>query len=516
MPATYKVYVDWANDGTFTAAADDVTARVLDGRAPVTVSYGRDTARAGAPVTGGEVGFTLDNESRDYSPENASSPLAGQVLPGRSVFAKATLSGVDYTVFRGSLDDFQLQPDADDHSITATCIDGLARLKGQQITTALYRGIRTGEAIGAILDAVGWTGTRDIDLGATVMPFWWLSNTDAFDAVIELIDSEGQPALATVGSDGGFVFRDRHHRVFRTESTTVQSTWRSSGLEPLVSSPTSYNHGWKEIINSVTYEVPLRQATGAASVAWSAPGRLSVAGGETLVVTATGGAAMMDAITPEGGVDYTLASGAVTVALSQTSGQTISILVTEAGAGAAEIDNLQLRARTIDTVATVRVTVEDAGSVAQYGRRSAKTERDPVWASPYDALAIGEILVGRRAQRLPTITVSMVGAGAAVRLLQILTRNLSDRVHLVEEHTGLDADCFVERISHSITQGGLEHRATFALERAPTEVATPLTFGVAGRGFNDGRFQAMGIVAGNAVLLFDAAGQGFNDGKFGY
>lgn len=515
MPATYKVFIDWAGDGTFTAAADDVTTRVLDGRAPLTVAYGRDTARAGSPVTGGEAGFTIDNESRDYSPENASSPITGQVLPGRSVYSKATLAGVDFTVFRGSLDDFQLQPEVDDQSIVATCIDGLARLRGQEVTTALYRGIRTGDAVRIILDAVGWTAGRDIDAGATLMPYWWLDATDAFDALMELVDSEGQPALVTIGSDGSFVFRDRHHRAIRAASTTVQSTWRSSGPEPQVSSPATYDHGWREIINSVTYEVPIRQTTFDLKVAWTAPGRLTLASGETIEVAAQGSTAFMDAVVPVAGTDYTATSGSVNVALSRTSGQTISIYLTAVG-GPAVIDNLQLRARTVDTVTTVRVTVEDPESIAQYGRRAAKSERNPTWAYIHDALAVGQILVGRRAQRLPTITVSMVGAGHNLRLLEILNRNLSDRVHLVEAHTGLDADCFVERIAHTIAQGGLEHRTSFSLERAPTEVATPLTFDVAGRGFNDGRFQALGTVPGTSMFRFDVASQGFNDGRFAY
>jgi hypothetical protein len=515
MPATYKVYIDWANDGTFTAPRDDVTTRVLDARAPMTVSYGRDTARAGAPVTGGESGFTIDNESRDYSPENAASPLAGQVLPGRNVYAKATLSGVDYTVFRGSLDDFQLQPEVDDQSIVATCIDGLSRLKGQDVTTALYRGVRTGDAIGVILDAVGWTAGRDIDPGATLMPYWWLDGADAFDALMELIDSEGQPALATIGSDGSFIFRDRHHRAIRTASTSVQATWRSSGAEPLVSSPATYDHGWREIINSVTYEVPIRATTFDLKVAWTAPGRLTIASGETIEVAAQGGTAFMDAAVPVAGTDYAATSGSVNVSLSRTSGQTISIYLTAVG-GPAVIDNLQLRARTVDTVTTVRVTVEDSDSITQYGRRAAKSERNPAWAYVYDALAVGQILVGRRAQRLPTVTVTMIGAGHNLRLLEILNRNLSDRVRLIEAHTGLDGDCFVERIAHTISQGGLEHRATFSLEKAPTEVSTPLTFDQAGRGFNDGRFQALGVLAGTASFRFDVASQGFNDGKFAY
>lgn len=515
MPATYKVYVDWTGDGLFTTVGENVTSRVLDGRQPVTISYGRDTARAGAPMAGGEAGFALNNRSRDYSPDNTASPLTGLVLPGRNVYIKATLAGVDYSLFRGTLDDFGIKPTQDEQTIDVTCIDGLGRLKDTQISTRLYRGIRTGDAVHAILDAVGWSATaRDIDVGATYMPFWWLSDTDAHTALMDLVDSEGQPALVTISSAGDFVFRDRHHRMTRAASTAVQSTWHSKTIEPMISGPTTYDHGWKEIINSVTYEVPIRQPTDEQVPVWSAPGRISLASDETLVLNAAGATAVMDAVLPVAGTDYIAQTGSVTFSLPQTSGQAITLLMTAVG-GAATIDNLQLRARAINTVTTIRVTVEDAASVAKYGRRSPNSERTPTWANLHDALAVGEILVGRRGQRLPTVTTSMAG-GNSVRLAQVLNRNLSDRIHLSETHTGLDADMFIERIEHTIGQGGLEHRAQFGLEKVPTDVSTPLTFDVAGAGFNDGKFQAMGIVPTASMFRFDTAGQGFAQGRFAY
>lgn len=515
LPAAYKVYIDWAGDGTFTAARDDMTKRILDGRQPVTIAYGRDTARAGSPISAGEAAFAINNQSRDYSPDNAGSPLTGLVIPGRAVYIKGVLGGVDYPLWIGYLDDFDLQPDRGDRSITTRCVDGLGRLKGAPISTALYQGMRTGEALAVILDTVGWpAAARDLDAGATVMPYWWLSQTDAFDAVMDLVNSEGQPALVSVDTGNNFIFRDRHHRVTRTASTAVQSTWRASAIEPMISSPTIYDHGWNEIINSVTYEVPIRHTTSDWKVAWSAPGRLSVAVGQTLVISASGSTAFADALLPEQDIDYTATSGSVAISLNRYSGGDITVSVTAVGADAV-VDGLQLRGRTVDTVTTVRVTVEDVASIAKYGRRTQQNSQAPTWAGLYDAQAIGEILIGRRAERLPTITTTMVAA-TTQRQTQVFTRRLSDRVHVVEPHTGLDADCFIERVTHSVGQGGAEHRATFALEKIPTAVTTPFTFDVAGLGFNDGKFQTLGFVSGTSAFRFDTASQGFDQGQFGY
>lgn len=518
MPTSYRVYVDWDNNGNFTTVGDNITRRVLDGRQPVTAGYGRDTARTGSPISPGEAGFVVNNQSRDYSPESTASPLAGKVLPGRPVYIEAvTSTGTTYVIFRGYLDDFDLLPSRGERAIQARCVDGLGRLRGANISTSLHTGIRTGDAIGIILDAVGWpAAARTLDAGATVMPHWWLGNVDAMTAILDLVYSEGQPSLVTIGSDGGFVFRDRHHRYFRAASATAQSTWRASGaVEPLMSEPTTYDHGWKEIVNSVTYEVPLRAASPDYTVAWSAQGQITIGSGEIITVEAIANTALAETVVPVAGTDYTAVSGSVNVTLNRSTGQVFAIRIASVG-GPAVIDGLQLRGRAVDTVTNLQVTVEDTASIATYGRRAAPDGQGPVWAGRHDAQAVGQILVGRRAERLPTVTTTIVGSANAARLAQALGRELSDRVRVIEPHTGLDSDCFVERIGHSVTQGGTEHRTTFALEKAPTEVATPLTFDVAGRGFNDGRFQVLGVSSAASMFRFDTASRGFNDGAFSY
>ncbi len=351
MPATYRLLIDWLNNG-FAAGDDDVTARVLDQRTPVTTRYGRDQARQLSPTSPGELAFELDNRSRDYSPENASSPLAGFVTPGRRVQLEAT-SGVTTTVlYSGYLDDFDIKPQINDRSVPATCIDPLGRLRGVSVTTALYRGIRTGDAIGILLDAVGWPVTaRDLDLGATVMPYWWLDETDAFDALMALADSEGPSALVTADPLGRLVFRDRHHRLPRFESLNVQATWRSSGTEPVISDPVTYNHGWSEIINSVSVEVPLRTIAPELSAVWSTQGIITIPAGTPLQIIAHANSPFIDAVVPEQDVDYVLLSGTLSVSLSRTSGQSTTITLT--AAGSAVIQDLTLRAYAIQSTSVI-------------------------------------------------------------------------------------------------------------------------------------------------------------------
>jgi hypothetical protein len=139
-----------------------------------------------------------------------------------------------------------------------------------------------------------------------------------------------------------------------------------------------------------------------------------------------------------------------------------------------------------------------------------------VWANLFDAQAILQLIVAKRGERLPSLQVTMRGAGSTARLAECITRNLSDRIHLTESLTGLDADCFIEQIQHSITQGGIEHVTTFGVEKIPPVVATPFTFDLAGAGFDQGLFAGGALENPATMFRLDTAGQGFDQGLFSY
>lgn len=226
LPDSYTVAFDWNSDGDFTGDHDDVTDDVLQ-RGPVVFQYGRDQNRQLAPPRTGSLTVTLCNAERLYSPENPDSPIADDLSPAVPVKVETAYQDVLYPLFTGRVDDFEVHPDRGDRSIDITALDLLSLLQGVKISTGLYWGQRTGALVAVALDAVGWTGPRDIDLGATHVPWWWLEETDAFTAVVDLLASEGPPSIAYVAPDGTFIFRDRHHRLLRPASVVSQATFAS-------------------------------------------------------------------------------------------------------------------------------------------------------------------------------------------------------------------------------------------------------------------------------------------------
>lgn len=474
---TWSFAIDWNGDGDFSDTGETIT-RVLD-QAGVSVQYGRDDGRTLSPCSPGQMQVELNNQSRDYSPDNTSGPLFGSLGPGRAVRLRSTHNATTYDVFRGVIDSYDLTVDPPMRRVQLGMVDAISQLAAVQVSTPLYRGLRTDQAISAVLDAAGWpAAARDLDAGSSVVRWWWAEDATAWDAIQDLVDSEGPGALATVDGSGNFVFRSRHHRLLRSASTTSQVTFRSSGAEPRHSA-ISYDAGWSAVVNSVTFSVEVRDAA-IFGVVWSSTDTIAIADGETVLVNAQPEDPVFNAVTPLSGYDYTVSTGVVSASLQRTSGQSLTIALTASG-GPAVVTSLQLRAWPVPVARTIRVTAEDVASIAKYGRRT--WSGTAPWASVYDASAIAELLLASRAERLPTVTLTVKG-GNDTRLTQQLSRDLSDRVTIVDADTGLNDDFWIGRIEHSIGLGGRYLETRFYCEQIPTQPSAVMILGTGQLGTN--------------------------------
>ena len=81
--ARWLVQVDWNDDGDFSDADEDVTADVLG----MTLEHRRDLSSE--HIEAARLELELKNHDHKYSPPNASSPLSGQLKPGRAVRVRA-------------------------------------------------------------------------------------------------------------------------------------------------------------------------------------------------------------------------------------------------------------------------------------------------------------------------------------------------------------------------------------------------------------------------------------------
>lgn len=513
---TYTVLIDWDNDGSVLAgsptAGEDVSARVLNVRTGQSFSYGRDTARSQSASKPAQVQIELNNVSRDYMPDYSSSPLYGDLGPGKPVLIIATHSGTDYHLFFGFIDGYEIDPFREKRSVMLTCVDSLARIAQTKVSTECYPSIQTGAAINAILDSAGWPeDLRDIDAGATTMRYWAEDGVDAWTAIQTCVSTEGNPAIAFVDpTTGNLVFRDRHHRLLRAASITSQATISDTGSEPLFSDPVEYNVGFRDLINTCNFKVQEREPWW--NVVWETDSTFSIAAGTTLTLLVTSDEPFFEAEVPnEEEEDYEVLSGDVTISLSRTSGKTTELSIF--GNSASYVTGMRLRAFKCAVGREYTVSSVSADSVTKYGVASPDEASTPKWAGVNDAKAIGDIYVAQRGERLPVFTVTVKGANDT-RKTQILTRKLGDMVTLVEAQTATNHTHYVEKIEHQITQAGKLHAIRLGCERTKVATGTQFTFGVAGAGFDQGSFGLSGYDDPDTVFILDGgANHRLDEGK---
>jgi hypothetical protein len=221
----YRWTADWSRHGVLTETLEDLTTdglRLIPADTPIVVTWGRSEARSTADSATGKLTGTLDNYGRQFSSVNQSSPIAGKVLPGTPVKFTVDVAGATTVLFAGPMDVPRVDPTG--KTLSVECSDGLGRPGQDQLSTPVYSGKRTGDLLNVLLDAIGWTGGRAIDPGATVVPWWWVEGQDFQAAADDLARSEGPPAVWFV-QGGTFYFHDRHHRLVNADSTTSQATW---------------------------------------------------------------------------------------------------------------------------------------------------------------------------------------------------------------------------------------------------------------------------------------------------
>lgn len=489
----FGFFVDWNNDGDFTDTGENVTTRA-SAAAGLAIAYGRDQARAFSPAQPGQAAFTLNNNSRDYYPDNSSSPLFGNLVPGRPVKITATQDAATTIIYRGFLDDFTASPNKGSRTVTMSCLDLMARFQqANPLSTGLSASIRTGTAIGLILDQLGWpSGARDLDPGATTIRWWWEEGTDGLTALGKMLAAEGPPAMCYVDTNANFVFRDRHHRYLRAASVTSQATLTNGTSTETASTitfsqPMTYDTGWRDICNTIITSVGQRDQQ-ALDVVWQSGTPVAIPASTSVTVIAQASDPFINAVTPVAGTDFTLLTGTATASLSRTSGQSATITLTDSGSGSI-VTGLQLRANPVTVSRTVQVSVTDSASVTAYGVRGLPSDIDPSGGTVEDVVAVATTYVTRYAQRKPIVTIPVSNLNDK-RLTQQLARDLSDRVRITDTETGLNADFFIEQISHQTSGSGRVLTTTLGCEKADaTSPSNLFVFDDATNGkFNTGKF----------------------------
>jgi hypothetical protein len=516
-----EISVNWAGDGAFDGAYDDLSSRLIQGT--LSTRRGRDSARPLGRAMAGTVSWSALNDDRLLSPEWARSPIYQLVQPGKPLRARAQAGasvayddpvGYNAPIFYDGLATFGLlEGQLDEPTYTTgmgnvivplTGLGVLSRLRdGARISTPLYTNLRTDQALTIILDAIGWPATdRVIALSDSTLSFWWLADQDPFDAIDELLWTEGAPAYFGEDGEGRAVWENRNFRSTQARSTTTQATFSDrisgnvayddaipydahvfyDGSFQLLHGIVDYVPGYKAIYNQATATIR-RRAQQTLQKVWEYGTTLTLTAGESRLITVPLSDPCDTATAPASGTDYTVSAGSLasTPTLENVNAQSVGIRWI-AGPGGATIlgvtsNGPQLRARPYPVLSEERVTnsVDASASIAKLGGspRGIRNVDLPARAeiSRPMAIAICDAAVSYSMVPRPTVTVRIENIDGE-HLRQQLTREVSDRIAIISEYLGLAGDMWIEQIEQQRQPGKLV--TTFVCERVLDETAAAI------------------------------------------
>lgn len=374
------------------------------------------------------------------------------------------------------------QPLLRERSVRIYALDGLGRAGAATIYSDRYTSIRIDVAIGVVLDLIGWPADRrTLDVAATTLTGWFVAGITAFQALKELVLTEGVGAMLYVDGDGDVVFESRHYRLVTTRSTTSQGTFRDQGAEPLMSQ-FSVVPGETGIVNSCT--IPVRSyALAALAQVWTGPTPLVLTPGQVWTQTiSTDGVAFDNAVNPTAGAgDFTVSAGAVVSATLDRDGGKTALLTIVAGAAGATLTGLRVRAQAVTiTEQLVSNTVDASASIADHGLQTLPSDFVPKWVPTVaEAEDFANAVVGRNATERAQVVIG-VNNLTATRLTQALARRISDRVTAIDTSAiaSFNADAIVEAVEYRFDSHGDVLEASFYCEEARGQ--SYWTLGVAG------------------------------------
>lgn len=240
-PVTWIFLVDWDNDGAF--SGENEGGRIYS----IEVEAGRQffvksDGQGFQPVSASKGTLYLRNMDGRYDPYNLSSPLAGNILPGRKFLLKVQNEADDSRedVMTGKIADIRpIYGELD--AVKIELVNGIEDLK-KPIRTTVQATIRYDAAISACLTALGWTGGTDIDTTVSeTMPYWWARGNSAFAEILSI--TEAALGMFCVGEDGSAVYKSRVSAETPLMTITEDHTWDKYPIR----SPMP----WESIFNSI-------------------------------------------------------------------------------------------------------------------------------------------------------------------------------------------------------------------------------------------------------------------------
>jgi len=387
-------------------------------------------------------------------------------VAGMDMTINLTAELPEYDLFYGFIEEIIPHPHLTEQDCVITAVDGLDYLSRHDMATALYKDTKTGLIHEYILDDALWNeDMRLLDDGQDTVPYWYGHDVKARFAQEEIDDSE--QGFTFIDGAGHFRFEDRWHRS-RAEHQTSQGTFDNTMAN------ISYSMNPRNVYNIVTTTVTPFELQAIAEL-WRLQETPSVPAGETYTwwgeASVSGTSVFVDAwTTPASTTDYTANSQSdgggtdmtADITLTATKfAKTIKLELANGGSVPAFITLLKSRGTYYDDLTKVTRKAEDSTSQTDYQKRTLKIGGQ--YMSDADqAQDLVTYAIGKYKEPRAELSMSIMNQDAAT-LTQILSREISDRITVVNDKLGVDGDYFIDYMEHNISMSGKLHTATYRL-----------------------------------------------------
>jgi len=491
----YTFSVDWSNDGDYGDTGEDVSARILAaswfrGRDDESQLTGRSVA--------GACDILLNNASGDYSRFNTSSPLTGNLLPGRSIQIQAGSGDFPYEfplvfddniVWTGKLLRLETIVDQQPGQYARLIgIGSLGTINERILRLAMQTSIGTGALWDLILDELGWAaGDRSTDTGQTTIARYPAKEVRGLTALRQVELTEG--GFGWEAKNGNINFSGRHARL-AGDALMSQATFSDASGAALSYSAIQEADPLPGLFN--IFAVPVQRYTvGSLATLWtlseSGANSPSIKPGETKTfwarypnpASATNADSVDAWTTVVENTDYeantqsggggTDRSASLSLVLTKFATAMKIAVTNDHATDTVFITLLQARGTPVTKDDPVTMQSEDATSKTAYGERT--------WPSPPEFIPDTDeaqnwcgFNLAIYKNPIPKLPMTVMANRDTAHRAQVLTRDISDRITVVANnganlgHSGID--CFIEWEKHEVSRGAKQHTVTWGLSGA--------------------------------------------------
>jgi len=460
FPDKYLVEVAWG-----TAIYDNITSEVKS------IHFSRGKSNEGSTSEVGQLSITLNNDTGKYTPSLTTSVLYGYLLPKKIIKVTYCDGATDYPLFYGFIEEIIPHPHLSEQDCIITAVDGLDFLSRHDMATALYKNTLTGTIHGYILTDAGWSTTmRTLDTGQLTVPYWYGHDVKARFAQEEIDDNE--QGFSYISGNGYFNFEDRWHR-----STVTHQTPQGTFTNTMAN--IAYSMNPQDIYNIIKATVTPWELKSITTL-WILQEEPIIAPGETLTwwgeASVSGESVFVNAWTTPDATDYaawtgsggtgTDKSGNLTITTTKFA-KTIKLQITNGATVPVYLYLLRARGTYYDDQTKVTRKKEDSTSQTTYQKRT--LELDGKYITNADtAQDWCDYAIGKYKDPRAKVSMTIINKNAT-NLTQLLSREISDRITVVNTKLGLNNTYFIDYMEHDISMSGKLHTATYKLADTSNE-----------------------------------------------